>query len=125
MWLRYGLDVDTMLVAIEDVPSGKTLLACSYCSTGLSAKKGRVKQHHFAHTAETCRAVAHRDRWDIPTLRLYDNFHVRLSGEELGQLKILWSNYGEGYKAPKFLVPRRFVLLNLLQEPEFSSDSSD
>jgi len=126
MWLRYGLDVDNMLVTIEDVPSGKTLLACPYCGTGLTAKKGRIKQHHFAHTGETCRAVAERNNQDIPTLPLYDSFNIRLSGEELEQLKVLWKNYGaKGSTVPKFLVPRRFVLLGLLQEPEFSSDSSD
>jgi len=126
MWLRYGLDVDNMLVTIEDVPSGKTLLACPYCGTGLTAKKGRIKQHHFAHTGETCRAVAERNNQDIPTLPLYDSFNIRLSGEELEQLKVLWKNYGaKGSTVPKFLVPRRFVLLNLLQEAEFSSNTCD
>ncbi|WP_445305243.1 MULTISPECIES: hypothetical protein [unclassified Microcoleus] len=36
---------------------GKTNLACLYCGGGLTAKKGSVKEHHFAHTGETCKPV--------------------------------------------------------------------
>lgn len=39
MWLKYGIDADNTLVAIEDVLSGKTLLSCPYCRSGLTAKK--------------------------------------------------------------------------------------
>ena len=35
MWLKYGIDADNLLVAIEDVPSGKTVLLCPYCGSGL------------------------------------------------------------------------------------------
>lgn len=125
MWLRYGVDQDNSLVAIEDVRSGKTDLKCPYCNGGLTAKKGKVKEHHFAHTEETCRFVAARHHRDIPTLPLYDNFNIQLSGKELEQLKILWKEYGsKGYKVSRSLVPRRFVWLGLLQGVEFR-DSSD
>jgi hypothetical protein len=50
MWLKYGVSQDNALVSIEDVPSGKTFLTCLYCGEGLTAKKGKVKEHHFAHT---------------------------------------------------------------------------
>lgn len=126
MWLRYGIDEENTLVGIEDVPSGKTSLRCPYCQSGLTAKKGRIKEHHFAHTEETCRFVAGRDRREIPVLPLYDNFFVQLSGKELEQLKTLWRQYGsKGDKVAKFLVPRRFVWLGLLQETKSHHDSSD
>ncbi|MEO9127009.1 MAG: competence protein CoiA family protein [Microcoleus sp.] len=49
MWLRYGVAPDQTLVSIEDVPRGKTQLRCPYCGGELAAKKGRRKEHHFAH----------------------------------------------------------------------------
>jgi len=52
MWLKYGVSKDNALVNIEDVSSGKTDLTCLYCGGGLTAKKGRIKEHHFAHTEE-------------------------------------------------------------------------
>lgn len=126
MWLRYGVDENDVLVAIENMPSGKTSLKCPYCQSGLTAKKGRIKEHHFAHTGETCRFVAGRNSHEIPVLPLYDNFNLHLSGQELEQLKTLWKQYGaKGYRVPKFLAPRRFVWLGLLQEPEFSNSSED
>lgn len=91
MWLKYGVDKDNVLVSIEDVTSGKTLLKCPYCLGGLIAKKGQVKEHHFAHDQETCHLVAKRQ---FPTLPLYDNFNIELSGKGLSQLKLLWREYG-------------------------------
>lgn len=126
MWLRYGVDENDVLVTIEDVPSGKTSLVCPYCQSGLTAKKGRIKTHHFAHTGETCRHVASRNSSEIPVLPLYDNFNIQLSGKELEQLKILWRQYGsKGYRVSNSLVPRRFVWLGLLQETDFPYSSSD
>lgn len=117
MWLRYGFDSENTLVAIEDVPSGNTLLRCPYCGGRLTAKKGLIKQHHFAHTELTCGAVRDRYSQEILTLPLYNKFNTRLSGSELEQLKILWQQYGaKGCKIPKFLVPNRFIWLGLLRE---------
>ena len=90
MWLRYGVDANNTLVAIEDTRSGKTNLGCPYCGNKLIAKKGRVKQHHFAHDDETCRMVIKREPRDLPTLPLYDAFDIFLTGKELEQLKKLW-----------------------------------
>jgi hypothetical protein len=96
MWLNYGVSADNTLVSIEDVSSGKTQLTCLYCGGGLTAKKGKVKQHHFAHTDETCYPVAKKQ---VPTLPLYDNFNIQLSGKELEELKVFWNNYGvENYE---------------------------
>ncbi|MBW4566291.1 MAG: GIY-YIG nuclease family protein [Mojavia pulchra JT2-VF2] len=94
MWLRYGVDQDKTLVPIEDVTRGRTPLRCPYCGGELTAKKGHRKEHHFAHTQETCREVANRSEREIPTLPLYDNFNIWLTGKELQQLKTLWNQYG-------------------------------
>ncbi|MEM1395416.1 MAG: GIY-YIG nuclease family protein [Cyanobacteria bacterium P01_H01_bin.150] len=93
MWLRYGVNQDNNLVPIEDSPRGKTDLRCPYCGGKLTAKKGRVKEHHFAHDGETCREVASKSR-EAPNLPLYDSFNISLTGKELEQLKQLWNKYG-------------------------------
>jgi hypothetical protein len=79
------------LTSIDEVVRGKTNLACLYCGGSLTAKKGSVKEHHFAHTAETCKPVSQRIKTKaFPSLPLYDNFNIQLKGEELEQLKVLW-----------------------------------
>lgn len=90
MWLRYGVNANNTLVAIEDTRSGKTNLGCPYCGSRLTAKKGRVKVHHFAHDSETCRMVIKRERRELPILPLYDSFSIFLTVKELEQLKKLW-----------------------------------
>ncbi|MEC4817518.1 MAG: GIY-YIG nuclease family protein [Scytonema sp. PMC 1069.18] len=113
MWLKFGLDNEE-LVCIEDVPSGKTSLKCPYCNQGLIAKKGKVKEHHFAHNQETCRPVAKRE---FPTLPLYENFNISLSGKELEKLKLLWKEYGSHnlFISPD-LVPLGLIKAGLLQK---------
>jgi hypothetical protein len=91
MWLKFGVAPDGQLVCVEDVGSGKTELLCPYCYGKLTAKKGQVKQHHFAHSSATCLTVANRD---FPILPLYDNFNIYLSRKDLAQLKLLWKEYG-------------------------------
>lgn len=110
MWLKYGLNADNILVSIEETPRGKTGLRCPYCSGELTAKKGKIKVHHFAHTGTTCQPVLRRS---IPTLPLYDNFFVRLSAQELYQLGQLWQQYGRENR-PIPHAPFRFVLSKLL-----------
>jgi len=94
MWLRYGVDKDNTLVDIEDVSSGKTRFKCLYCGRALTAKKGKVQEHHFAHTEQTCRYVSRKSDREIPNLPLYDSFNIHLTGKELDKLKSLWDNYG-------------------------------
>jgi hypothetical protein len=91
-WLRYGLNEQEELIPLEAVTRGKTSLVCPYCQGSLTAKKGKIKNHHFAHTEQTCAAVERRT--DLPTLPLYDNFNLRLSGSALQELKTLWEEYG-------------------------------
>ena len=93
MWLRYGVDTDNQLIEIEDVASGRTNLICPYCGKTLIAKKGRIKEHHFAHDGETCNLIIKREPRDIPRLPLYEAFNIFLSGKELEQLKKLWHRH--------------------------------
>ena len=93
MWLRYGVDPENKLVEVENVPSGKTNLICPYCGRALIAKKGKVKEHHFAHDGETCNLVFKREPRDIPHLPLYDAFNIYLTGKQLEELKKLWHRH--------------------------------
>ncbi len=93
MWLRYGVDGNNKLIEIENVASGKTNLICPYCGKALIAKKGKVKEHHFAHNGETCSVIIKRKPRDIPHLPLYDAFNIFLTGKELEQLKKLWHRH--------------------------------
>ena len=93
IWLNYGVDADNKLIEIQDVASGKTNLICPYCGVTLIAKKGKVKEHHFAHDGETCNLIIKREPRDIPHLPLYDAFDIYLTGKELEQLKKLWHRH--------------------------------
>ncbi|MDI9634363.1 competence protein CoiA family protein [Oscillatoria laete-virens NRMC-F 0139] len=90
MWLNYGVNSDSILISIEDVPSGKIDLFCPYCGGQLVAKKGKIKQHHFAHLDATCQVVVTKK--ELPTLPLYDNFNIQLSGKALKLLQQLWQS---------------------------------
>lgn len=119
MFLRYGIDRDKTLVPIEDVKSGKTQLRCPYCGGELTAKKGRRKEHHFAHTQLTCREVNRSARL-LPNLPLYDHFNIWLTGKELEQLKTLWNRYGIKDKGiPKKEVPQILIQEKLLKFNEY------
>ena len=117
MWLKYGVAPSGELAGIDEVVRGKTQLTCLYCGGGLTAKKGKVKEHHFAHTGETCKPVSQRIKTKaFPSLPLYDNFTIQLKGEELEQLKVLWKEYGaQDYGIPKDLVNFRWQLKGLLE----------
>jgi len=123
MWLKFGVAPDGELTSIDEVVRGKTNLACLYCGGSLTAKKGSVKEHHFAHTEETCKPVSQRIKTKaFPSLPLYEHFNIELKGEELEQLKVLWKEYGaQNYAIPKDLVNFRWELKGLL---ESSGDGS-
>ena len=92
MWqLEYGVNPQGELITIAEVSSGKTNLVCPFCDRQLTAKKGKIKQHHFAHTGETCLRVR---KGKLPSLPLYDNFHLQLSGKHFQLVKDLWREYG-------------------------------
>jgi hypothetical protein len=117
MWLKFGVAPDGELTGIDEVVRGKTNLACLYCGGGLTAKKGSVKEHHFAHAGETCKPVLQRIKTKaFPALPLYDNFNIELKGEELEQLKVLWKEYGAQKRSiPKDLVNFRWELKGLVE----------
>jgi len=117
MWLKFGVALSGELTSIDEVVRGKTNLACLYCGGSLAAKKGSVKEHHFAHTGETCKPVSQRIKTKaFPSLPLYDNFNIQLKGDELEQLKVLWKEYGaQDYAIPKDLVNERWQLKGLLE----------
>jgi hypothetical protein len=117
MWLKFGVALSGELTSIDEVARGKTQLTCLYCGGGLTAKKGNVKEHHFAHTEDTCKPVSQRIKTKaFPSLPLYDNFNIQLKGEELEQLKVLWKEYGaQDYAIPKDLVSFRWQLKELLE----------
>jgi len=117
MWLNFGVTPSGELTSIDEVVRGKTQLTCLYCGGGLTAKKGSVKEHHFAHTEETCKPVSQRIKTKaFPSLPLYNNFNIQLKGEELEQLKVLWKEYGAKDSAiPKALVNFRWELKGLLE----------
>ncbi|MEG4496633.1 GIY-YIG nuclease family protein [Microcoleus sp. F10-C6] len=117
MWLKFGVAPDGNLVSIDEVARGKTQLTCLYCGGGLTAKKGSVKEHHFAHSEKTCKFVSQRIKTKaFPSLPLYDNFTIQLKGEELEQLKVLWKEYGaQNRPIPKDLVSFRWELKGLLE----------
>jgi hypothetical protein len=118
MWLKYGVALSGFLTSIDEVVRGKTQLTCLYCGGSLTAKKGSVKEHHFAHTEETCFPVSQRIKTKaFPSLPLYDNFNIELKGEELEQLKVLWKEYGAQKRSiPKDLVNFRWQLKGLLEK---------
>jgi hypothetical protein len=119
MWLKYGVDKNGILVCIEDITSGKTLLKCPYCSSGLTAKKGKVKEHHFAHNDQTCRPIANRE---FPTLPLYDNFNIQLSGKDLAQLKLLWQEYEtKNYPISSYLITPSLLKAGMLRKNVYST----
>src|SRR4028118_1265472 len=117
MWLKFGVAPGGELVSIDEVVRGKTNIACLYCGGSLTAKKGSVKEHHLAHTEETCKPVSQRIKTKaFPSLPLYDNFNIQLKGEELEQLKVLWKEYGaRDYAIPKDLVSFRWELKGLVE----------
>jgi hypothetical protein len=117
MWLNFGVTPSGELTSIDEVVRGKTQLTCLYCGGGLTAKKGSVKEHHFAHTEETCKPVSQRIKTKaFPSLPLYNNFNIQLKGEELEQLKVLWKEYGAKDSAiPKDWVNFRWELKGLLE----------
>jgi Competence protein CoiA-like family len=83
MWLEYGIDANGETIFIESRRRGKTDLHCPYCGGALTAKKGAIKNHHFAHTDETCRAVSSGRDIAVPFLAGFDR---HLSSSELAAL---------------------------------------
>lgn len=58
MFLTYGRDASDTLIHISDAPSGNACnLVCPFCAMPLTARKGDIMGHHFAHQHDSCRSV--------------------------------------------------------------------
>ena len=121
VWLlKFGVSADNKLINIVDVKSGKSDLVCPYCGVKLVAKKGQVKEHHFAHTGQTCRSVTVKR--DFPALPLYDNFNIELSGQALQLLKALWVSCGQNDWSIPFSVDLKpLIKAKLLQKNPYQN----
>ncbi|MEL7418086.1 MAG: competence protein CoiA family protein, partial [Cyanobacteria bacterium J06555_3] len=86
MWLQYALDKDDNLVSVHDVKRGRSNIRCPYCKGELTAKKGKVKAHHFAHVTETCNWAAKNSNFNLP---LFWGFDLVLDRSYLNTLKEL------------------------------------
>jgi ssDNA-binding Zn-finger/Zn-ribbon topoisomerase 1 len=84
MFLCAGIDNNDNLIYIDQVRRGKTNLKCPYCGGFLTAKKGKKKEPHFAHTGESCQAVSESNNLYLP---LFDSFTLNLTREEFKQLR--------------------------------------
>ena len=92
MWLQYALDKDNNLVSIHDVKRGKSDIRCPYCQGELTAKKGKVKAHHFAHVKDTCDLSQNRN----VSLPFYYGFNLVLTPKQFQYLKTVTSpDYGK------------------------------
>ena len=85
MFLDYGVDNNGELVWVGQVGRGASALHCPYCNGLLTAKKGSLIAHHFAHSGETCRQ-AERNQ-DAIALPAYDNFNLHLAPKVLAELR--------------------------------------
>lgn len=86
MFLEYGVNEAGELVYIDQVRRGQLDdVFCPYCGSGLTAKKGRIKAHHFAHTGDTCNPTQ-RDQ-DVIALPAFDRFDMHLKPRELEALR--------------------------------------
>ncbi|XAZ81820.1 hypothetical protein A6C57_26880 (plasmid) [Fibrella sp. ES10-3-2-2] len=57
-WLQVGLNRQEQLIHISESPRGEACaLVCPHCHGPLTAKKGRIKVHHYAHLANSCRPL--------------------------------------------------------------------
>lgn len=87
MWLQYAIDKENNLVSIDDVGRGRSEIRCPYCQGELTAKKGKIKVHHFAHVNDTCNHVQTSDSAGLP---LYDRFDLGIKPSVLRSLLDTW-----------------------------------
>lgn len=92
MWLQYALNEDNNLVSVHDVKRGRSNVKCPYCQGELTAKKGKIKAHHFAHLQDTCN-LSQNTNVNLP---LYYGFNLILTNKQSQYLKTVTSpDYGK------------------------------
>jgi len=95
MFLTYGCDESGDLIHISTVVSGaKAGLKCPYCQGLLSAKKGEILAHHFAHLKESCRATLP----DLPYQ--FDFFTYGMTPKQIEALELLIKVAREPLRTP-------------------------
>lgn len=114
MFLKYGVSADGQLVYINQIPRGRTELHCPYCNGLLLAKKGDIKEHHFAHAGETCRQVS-RDP-DAIALPVFDRFDLYLSAKDIEELRYMRNSN----RAPTSHRGMQLVDRGLIKKNEFA-----
>ena len=87
MWLQYALNKEDNLVSVHECPRGRSDVRCPYCQGELTAKKGKIKAHHFAHVHETCNHVKSSNSASLP---LYDRFDLGVKPSILANLLEQW-----------------------------------
>lgn len=112
MFLKYGVNKNTgELIFIEQIRRGKQPeIVCPYCQVPLIARKGDIKEHHWAHDGETCNA-ANRDS-DVIALPMFDRFDLHLSGRDFAALKDFHRTKNSGIGS-RF---HQLISLNLVEE---------
>lgn len=111
MFLEYGVTSDGELVRIDQVARGRLLgVFCPYCQRPLIARKGAIKQPHFAHDGETC-AAANRAK-DAISLPVFEKFNLSLTAKlfEMYQRAADWSLFQKGTGAAQHEYERLFHL---------------
>lgn len=90
MFLEYGVNESNRYVHISQVNSGRVPLSCPYCGQSLIARKGRIKEHHFAHDGETCREAS-RD-FEALNIPYFDRFDLHLDSKTWEQLQAFYED---------------------------------
>ena len=105
MWLQYALNQHDKLVSVHDVNRGKSDVRCPYCQGELTAKKGKVKAHHFAHVRDTCDLSKNRNI----NLPLFYGFNLVLNAKYLRALQKMASpDYQRHYDSQEQKIYRYF-----------------
>ena len=106
MWLQYALDKDNNLVSVGDVQRGKSNIRCPYCQGELTARKGKVKAHHFAHINETCNQSIKNENIRLP---LADGFELLVTHSELHHLNKVNPSGLEAYRNDPYYSQYRVI----------------
>lgn len=125
VWLQVGLNRREQLIHISESPRGDDCgLRCPHCHGELTAKKGRIKVHHFAHLTNTCRPPMPRfDFWATGdtdnTLSLDDfakQYQKQLLHEQVG-LKQELDHLTQDWEAIKERIGELLVTLERISKP--------
>ena len=117
--LHYGVR-EGKLVCISEVPSGlKCECVCASCGDRLVAKKGKVREHHFAHAAGSdcptaVETALHRAAKEILEKRkeiVLPRVGISFRGD--GSSREIYSDFREGPNSPdRFFSPEKLYSLN-------------